>query len=119
MFANTLTLTIDGVDKVLNRVNQDAYGSEYQFAGAGDSIIMKIRHSVDKVDKNGMTMKRHNVLVERTIFATPTALQQMQTATFTLRGGKFESPALAASLGSSLVSWLTSAVVTDLSVNIN
>jgi len=119
MFANTITMTIDGVGKVLNRVNQDSFGSEYQFAGTTDSVVMKIRHSSDKMDKDGVIMKRHNVLMERIVFPTATALMQKQTATLTIRGGTFESPTLAASLASALVSWGTPTVISGLSVGEN
>lgn len=119
MFANTLTLTIAGAPKVLTRINQDGYGSEYQFNGSADSIVMKIRHSTEKADATGFQMKRHNVYVERTIFATATTLKRVQSATVTLRGGSAESPTLAADLMAGVFVLLDAAMLTGLSIGDN
>ncbi len=83
MFANTLTLTIDGVAKTLNRINQDNYGSEYLFRSATESIRMLIRHSVDR--PAGDVINRHNVYVEKIVYATPTTAERLFTLTFTVR----------------------------------
>lgn len=120
MFANTLTLTIATVAHVLNRVNQDAFGSEYQYNGATSSIIMKIRHTQDSPDADGIAMKRHNVFVERVIYPTASEQLKKQTFTATMRGGKLEDPIAKADLAASVVDWLdTSGVLTDLSVGVN
>lgn len=83
MFSNTITLTINAVDRVMTRVNQDNYGSEYQFRSGTEKLNMKIRHSVDST--GGQKFNRHNVYTEWTIFATPTTLQRVFTYTFTVR----------------------------------
>lgn len=122
MFANTLTLTIDGVGYVLNRLNQDSFGSEYQYSGAARAIVMKIRHSVDTPDKDGVIMKRHNVFVEQVIYPTPSDAMKKETFTATLRGGKFENPDLTADLAVGVIAWLSassSAAINDLSVGVN
>lgn len=67
MLANTLTLTVNGVAKVLVRINQDAYASEYRLASATDEYRMKIRHS--NTTKNGVKYDRHNLEVVHTVFA--------------------------------------------------
>lgn len=83
MFNATLTLTINSVDKVLNRINQDNKGSEYLFVSDVEKITMQIRHSVDKTSSG--PVNRHNVYIERTIFATPVANRLLSSVTFTLR----------------------------------
>lgn len=88
MFANTLTLTIGGVAKTLNRVNQDNYGSEYTFVSDTESIRCQIRHTTDKITTG--EVKRHNVYVERTIFATPSTTEKYFSVTGTLRA-RFDS----------------------------
>nr|QDH91212.1 MAG: hypothetical protein H2Bulk341670_000002 [Leviviridae sp.] len=84
MFANTLTLTINAVAKVLTRVNQDNFGSFYKFADGVEAITMQIRHTTDTV-KGGVSINRHNVYVERTVFATPTTTEKYWSMTATLR----------------------------------
>lgn len=85
MLANTLTLTVNGAAKVLTRINQDNYGSEYRLTSATERYTLKIRHSTQK-GKNGVQFDVHNVLVEHTVFATVSALEQNLTVSTTLRG---------------------------------
>jgi len=92
MFANTLTLTINAVDKVLTRHNQDNFGSEYIYRSGTESIRLLIRHSTDKFATGDVL--RHNVFIERTIYATPTANPQYYSTTFTLRA-RFDSDPVA------------------------
>lgn len=91
MFANTLTLTIGGVAKALLRINQDNKGSEYQFVSGTEKISMVIRHSVD--NPVGGAVNRHNIFVERTIYATPSATEKYFSLTFTVRERVGSDPA--------------------------
>ncbi len=91
MFANTLTLTIDGAAKTLNRINQDNYGSEYKMSSGTELITMLIRHSVDK--PAGDVINRHNIYIERVIYATPTSTEKYFSTTFTLRERRGSDPA--------------------------
>jgi hypothetical protein len=111
MFSNTITLTINSVVKVLNRVNQDSYGSEYSLNSGTESIVMKIRHSADSVDGDGVVMKRHNVFVEHIVYPTPTTALQKFTATTTLRHGKFDDPTKSSDLVKALGAWIGSTTV--------
>jgi hypothetical protein len=122
MFAATLTLTIAGNARVLNRVNQDAFGSEYQYSDALQSISMKIRHSLDNPDSDGISMKRHNVFVEHIVYPTVTVPMKKFTSTSTLRNGKFDDPVGIADLHKAVAVLLaasSSQMITDLSVGIN
>lgn len=122
MFAATLTLTIAGTATVLNRVNQDAYGSEYSFSDAASSVSMKIRHSLDNKDADGISMKRHNLYVERIVFPTPTVAMKKFTSTVTIRHGKFDDPTGSADLIKAvnvLLAASSSQMVLDLSQGIN
>lgn len=92
MFAATLTLPIDGTNYVLNRINQDNFGSSYKFKNGVELITLVVRHSVDVTQSPGR-INRHNLYIERTIFATPTAAAEFYSATYTLREGEFNDPA--------------------------
>lgn len=91
MFAVTLTLAIDGTNYVLNRINQDNFGSSYKFKNATELITLLVRHTTDTVGVD--KINRHNVFIERTIFATPTAAREYYSCTYTLREGEFNDPA--------------------------
>jgi hypothetical protein len=84
MLANTLTLTINSVAKVLTRINQDNYGSEYRLVAASERIVLKIRHS--KSSSGGAQFDQHNVLVEWTKIPASPATPTVMTVSTTLRG---------------------------------
>lgn len=60
-FGDTVTITINSVAKVLKKINQDAYSSEYLLRETGKEFNLLIRHSRDKVLVNGFPQERHNV----------------------------------------------------------
>lgn len=120
MFPATITLTVNTVAKVLNRVNQDNYGSEYQLNAGTESINLKIRHSADSRDGDGIVMKRHNVFVEHVVYPTPTTELQKSTYTVTLRHGSFSDPADSVNLGKALNVWLAAATnIADIGAGVN
>lgn len=73
-FGSTLTLTVNSVAKVLNRINQDNYGSEYYLRSTLDEYRVKIRHSKEAPAKDGTQLDRHNIEVTQIIYATSTTL---------------------------------------------
>lgn len=119
MFPNTITIKIGTRDVVLTRVNQDNYGSEYRFRGPLDQVGLKIRHSTDSVDKDGLKMERHNVFFEHIVYPTPTTVMEKYSFTSTIRGGSQNDPAKAGALANAGIVWLTPAIVGDLVVGKN
>lgn len=120
MFPATITLTVNAIAKVLNRVNQDNYGSEYQLNGSTESFVLKIRHTVDSTDGDGLSMKRHNVFVEHIIFPTVTDPLQKFTYTATLRHGSFNDPTNSVDLAKAVNAWLgTSTNMADIGAGVN
>jgi hypothetical protein len=89
-FGATITITVNAVAKVLNRINQDNYGSEYSLETALDSWNLRIRHSTDKVDTDGMLIKRHNLYLEHITFPTSTLPMYKESVTWTMRHGKLD-----------------------------
>lgn len=71
-FGSTLTLTVNSVAKVLNKINQDNYGSEYYLRSTLDEYRVKIRHSKLSANADGKVPDRHTVEVLHTVFATST-----------------------------------------------
>lgn len=72
MLANTLTLTINSVAKVLTRINQDNYGSEYRLKSATEVLTLQIRNSTEKATvKSPSVIDRHNMFFEHTVYAVP------------------------------------------------
>lgn len=106
MFANTLSLTINGVAKVLNRINQDNYGSEYSLAESDQSFNLKIRHTKETSSGLLPAMVRHNVLLKQVVFATPTTNAIERTVTTTIRAPEASDPQTAAYLSDGLSAWV-------------
>jgi hypothetical protein len=120
MFPATITLTVNAVPKVLNRVNQDSYGSEYQLNAALESYNLKIRHSTDSVDGDGLVMKRHNVFVEHIVYPTPTTLMKKESYTLTVRHDKYSDPTGSVDIGKAVNVWIgTSTNFADLGAGVN
>jgi len=90
MLANTLTLTVNSVAKVLTRINQDNYGSEYRLLSATERYTLKIRHASQTA--GGNKFDSHNVFVEHVVFATPTVGEKTMTVSSTLRGQQGTDP---------------------------
>lgn len=68
MFADTITITINAVAKVLNRINQDGYSSEYLLKTSLDQYQLKIRNSSYTDKSRGKVIDRHNIEFVHTIY---------------------------------------------------
>lgn len=121
-FGATITITVNAVAKVLNRINQDNYGSEYSLITALDSWNLKIRHSVDKPDSDGMTMLRHNFYLEHITYPTSTLPMYKESVTSTFRCGKFDGNTQVGYDAKGVLAYLSAssyAVVDDLNNGLN
>jgi hypothetical protein len=69
MFADTLTFSVNSVDKVLTRINQDGYSSEYFLRESDGQYSLFIRNSriLDK-KRPGVGIDQHNVELIHTLF---------------------------------------------------
>lgn len=92
MFANTLTITINAVARVLTRVNQDNYGSEYRLKDATQQFILKFRNSSEPSD-GVEPLERHNMYFEHIVYATATTSEKKYTMSSTMRFRKTSDPA--------------------------
>lgn len=68
MFSNTLSVII-GSDaaRVLTRINQDSFGSQYRLATATEITEILIRNSTGR--ENGFVYDRHNIELRHTQYA--------------------------------------------------
>jgi lysozyme family protein len=83
MLANTLTVTINSVAKILVRVNQDSFSSQYQLKTATESLILRIRNTTER--SNGFGYDRHNVELSWLIYATATDVEKHYVVSQTFR----------------------------------
>jgi hypothetical protein len=119
MFPSTITLTVNSIAKVLDRRNQDNFGSTYQLVGSTESIQMQIRHTIE-TNKLGKTFRRHNVLVEYTIYATTTTPEQYWSFSTVFRAEDKTDPVKLADVAKAVNVWLASGtVIADLAAGVN
>jgi len=71
-FGLTFTFTVNSVAKVLKRINQDNYGSEYLLRDSVEEYRMLIRHQLEAPRAGAERFDRHNVELTHTVFATST-----------------------------------------------
>lgn len=121
MFPSTITITIaTGQDRILNRVNQDNFGSEYQNIGSADSSTLKIRHSTEGVNADGVKMRRSNVFFEHVKYPTLTDPKKTFSSTVTLRSDPYSAPSLVSDITKGVNAWLaTSTNMLDLASGVN
>lgn len=70
----TITLPVGGA-KVLNKINQDGYTSEYFLKEATQEFRMKVRHTTAKAGGGLPARDRHNVELTTKIYATESAAE--------------------------------------------
>ncbi len=67
-FADTITITINSVAKVLVRINQSDYSSEYFLRSTTDEFRLKLRNSSYTNKTTGRLVDRHNVELTQTVY---------------------------------------------------
>lgn len=71
MFADTITITVNAVAKVLSRINQDGYSSEYFLRGTTDEFRLTLKNTTYADKKRpGVTVDRHSVDFTHTVYPT-------------------------------------------------
>jgi hypothetical protein len=95
MLANTLTITINSVARILTRVNQDNYGSVYRLKDATQEFTLKIRNSSTPSD-GVEPLERHNMFFENIVYGTPTTTEKRYTMSATMQMRKTSDPSFLA-----------------------
>lgn len=70
--ANTITISVNAVNKVLKRINQDGFATMYYLHEDLEEWTINVRHTVEAPQKDGTQFDRHNVELVHTVFATAT-----------------------------------------------
>jgi hypothetical protein len=116
MFADTITITINAVAKILNRVNQDGYGSEYFLRESTGSFRLKLRNSTysDK-SRSGVKVDRHNIELVETVFAVaPSTIPLVRKYYSVLENDQTDTVVASAKFGAGVTAFQTEANLTKL-----
>jgi hypothetical protein len=116
MFSDTITITINAVAKILNRVNQDSYGSEYYLRDTNSSFRLKLRNTTytDKT-RGSVKVDRHNIeLVERVFAVAPATNDTVRKYYSVLENDQPDSIVSAAKFAAGVTGFQTEANFTKL-----
>lgn len=114
MLGDTISLTHNSVARVLSKINQDNYSSEYLLRTATDEFRLQVRHSTESAKPGVVPFERHNLEFTATTFATPTVAEVKNISSYTIRTRKGTDPATALLAAKAQVAWLSDANVTKL-----
>lgn len=112
----TLTVTINAVAKVLTRIRDDGYSSEYLLRGTADEFRLKIRHSsyTDKA-RGGKVIDRHNLELVHTVYpVSPSVVPTIRKAYVVFENEATDLVTDSVNFNNGTLAFLTSANVTDL-----
>lgn len=111
---NTITITIDETPKVLVRINQDKYTSEYYLHETDQEFTVNVRHSQEGFLADGSRYDRHNVEIIHTVFGTVDSPSITRTAYAVFRNKRSDDYDAVADLNNGLVAFLDATTITDL-----
>jgi hypothetical protein len=112
-FGSTVTVTVNAVAHILNRINQDTYGSEFYLREATMEWRMKVRHTKESPNKDGFVFNRHNVELTQTVFATSTMPALTRQAYSVYRNMDIDTTADPAFLFDGFVDYMDGATVSE------
>lgn len=114
-FADSITITINSVAKVLARINQDSYSSEYFLRTTTDEFRLKIRNSSYTNKASGRLVDRHNVELQQTVYpVSPATIPTIRKAYTVLENERVDTLADPLNFDLGYVAFFTSANVTKL-----
>jgi hypothetical protein len=114
MLGDTITITHNAVSRVLSKINQDNYSSEYVLTTSTQNFRVFVRHTKEAAKTGALPIHRHYIELTVTTFATPTAFEVKDYSSFVVRNREGSDPAVTLLAAKSQLGWLTDANVTKL-----
>lgn len=110
-FGSTITVTVNAIAKILNRINQDNYGSEYLLKESLQEFRIRIRHQTENAKNGEQPFERHQFELTQTVFATATDPEIVRQAYSVFRSRKNDSLTSVGYLTAAAVDYLDSGTV--------
>lgn len=109
MFADPLTVTVNGAAKALVRINQDQYSSEYLLRSTTNEYRLRLKNQSYLDKKRGVMIDRHTIDLTETVFPVAPATLSTVRKTYTVienqQGDTLTDPT---NIASALFAYLTS-----------
>lgn len=95
MFGPTITITVNGTDVTLNKINQDNYSAEFLHRNSASEHKMLISHNTVKNRSlsKGSPYETHYAKLTKTTFATDTAPELIVESSFSVKAYSSDSKA--------------------------
>lgn len=103
MFGDTIALTVGGVGKTLNKVNQDNFSSDYLLKEATGQYRLRIRHQLPPTKVGEASRERANAELIYELYATPTTAKQIRKSYIVIEQDSIDSDT---TLSKALLDWL-------------
>lgn len=115
MFADPLSVTINGVAKSLNKINQDGYSSEYLLRTALDEYRLTLKSQTRFDKQRQVNIDRHTAQLTHTVFpvapATLSTVRKVYSVIENQQGDTLVDPQY---VSSGLFAFLSAANITKL-----
>lgn len=111
---NSVTITLGEDTKVLSRINQDNYASQYYLHEATQEFTVNIRHTQEALQADGTRFDRHNVEIIHNIYPTDSLPGKSRTAYSVFRNKRGDDYASVAETFMALVGFTDEDVMGDL-----
>lgn len=114
MLGDTISITHNAVARVLSKINQDNYSTEYMLRTSTEEFRIYVRHAVETAKAGIVPFERHNIEYIHTTFPTATVALLEERVAFTIRCKRMGDPAEALKTAKALQGFLTDANLTKL-----
>lgn len=114
MLGDTLTITHDAQSRVLSKINQDNFTSQYLLRTATEEFRINVRHATESAKPGAVPLERHNIEYIHTVFSTLTLPEYKQIVSATIRGSRGDDPAVIGKTAKALIGFLSDANVSKL-----
>lgn len=111
---NSVTINVGETPKVLVKINQDSFGSQYYLREAAEEFTLNCRHSQEGLLPDGSRFDRHNVEIIHTTFATDTSPERVRVSYAVFRNKRSDDYDEAVLSMVSLTSLLDEATIEEL-----
>ena len=108
MFSDPQTLTIGGVAKALQKINQDQYSSEYLLRTSTEEYRLSIRNTSGTNKSRGVVIDRHNVELIHTVFpVAPATTSFIRKVYFVIENQQGDTLTDPVNVAAGLFAWAT------------